>query len=316
MQIEERVVNDVTILDLKGKITLGEGDEALKDKINSLIHAEPQADSAESRGRAVHRQRGSRRDRPDLHDGEPPGRPAQAGQPDQAHHGSAVDHQAADGLRDVRLGAGSAQELLVSARVRGGPAAPLMARQLRASASPALSSPAGEQRRGRFRRCSLLRVAAPAPVDEEPLRLRRPDLRRAAVRSARPRPRPASPSPSSALLSGVVYLVNDVRDRDADRLHPVKSTRPIASGALSPGAALAAATALIVAGAGAPRVLARRASFGIVAADLPGAARALLVVAQARRHPRRADARDGLRAARARRRGRDRRARSATGCCC
>ena len=37
MQIEERVVNEVTILDLKGKITLGEGDEALKDKINSLI---------------------------------------------------------------------------------------------------------------------------------------------------------------------------------------------------------------------------------------------------------------------------------------
>jgi anti-sigma B factor antagonist len=37
MQIEERVVGDVTILDLKGKITLGEGDEALKDKINSLV---------------------------------------------------------------------------------------------------------------------------------------------------------------------------------------------------------------------------------------------------------------------------------------
>ena len=37
MQIEERVVSEVTILDLKGKITLGEGDEALKDKINSLI---------------------------------------------------------------------------------------------------------------------------------------------------------------------------------------------------------------------------------------------------------------------------------------
>ncbi len=36
MLIEERVVGDVTILDLKGKITLGEGDEALKDKINSL----------------------------------------------------------------------------------------------------------------------------------------------------------------------------------------------------------------------------------------------------------------------------------------
>jgi anti-sigma B factor antagonist len=38
MVIEERVVGEVTILDLKGKMTLGEGDELLKDKINSLIH--------------------------------------------------------------------------------------------------------------------------------------------------------------------------------------------------------------------------------------------------------------------------------------
>jgi len=37
MQIEQRAVGSVMILDLKGKITLGEGDEALKDKINSLI---------------------------------------------------------------------------------------------------------------------------------------------------------------------------------------------------------------------------------------------------------------------------------------
>jgi anti-sigma B factor antagonist len=38
MVIEERLIGDVTILDLKGKMTLGEGDELLKDKINSLIH--------------------------------------------------------------------------------------------------------------------------------------------------------------------------------------------------------------------------------------------------------------------------------------
>jgi anti-sigma B factor antagonist len=38
MHIEERVVGDVTILDLTGKITLGEGDELLKDKINSLLN--------------------------------------------------------------------------------------------------------------------------------------------------------------------------------------------------------------------------------------------------------------------------------------
>jgi anti-sigma B factor antagonist len=37
MQIDERTVDDVTVLDLKGKMTLGEGDELLKDKINSLV---------------------------------------------------------------------------------------------------------------------------------------------------------------------------------------------------------------------------------------------------------------------------------------
>jgi anti-sigma B factor antagonist len=38
MQIEERAVGDVTVLDLKGRVTLGEGDELLKDKINSLLN--------------------------------------------------------------------------------------------------------------------------------------------------------------------------------------------------------------------------------------------------------------------------------------
>ena len=37
MEIVERTVSDVTVLDLKGKMTLGEGDEMLKDKINSLL---------------------------------------------------------------------------------------------------------------------------------------------------------------------------------------------------------------------------------------------------------------------------------------
>ena len=36
MLIEERAAGDVTILDLKGRMTLGEGDEILKDKVNSL----------------------------------------------------------------------------------------------------------------------------------------------------------------------------------------------------------------------------------------------------------------------------------------
>jgi anti-sigma B factor antagonist len=37
MQIDERVVGDVTILDLKGKMTLGEGDELLREKVSSLV---------------------------------------------------------------------------------------------------------------------------------------------------------------------------------------------------------------------------------------------------------------------------------------
>lgn len=37
MQIHQRSVGDVTVIDLNGKMTLGEGDELLRDKVNSLI---------------------------------------------------------------------------------------------------------------------------------------------------------------------------------------------------------------------------------------------------------------------------------------
>ena len=48
------------------------------------------------------------------------------------------------------------------------------------------------------------------------------------------------------LLSSASYLVNDVRDRRRDRQHPLKKHRPIASGKLSPSAALG--SALVIAG--------------------------------------------------------------------
>jgi 4-hydroxybenzoate polyprenyltransferase len=45
-------------------------------------------------------------------------------------------------------------------------------------------------------------------------------------------------------LSGVVYLINDIADRNADREHPLKMFRPIASGALPVRVALGAALAI------------------------------------------------------------------------
>jgi anti-sigma B factor antagonist len=38
MTINERIVDDVAVIDIKGRITFGEGAELLRDKINSLLH--------------------------------------------------------------------------------------------------------------------------------------------------------------------------------------------------------------------------------------------------------------------------------------
>ncbi|MBV9849598.1 MAG: decaprenyl-phosphate phosphoribosyltransferase [Armatimonadetes bacterium] len=64
-------------------------------------------------------------------------------------------------------------------------------------------------------------------------------------------------------LSSVVYLVNDLADRESDRRHPKKRRRPIAAGELSPQAALVAAVALGVCGAIFSFLLSFR--FGLVA---------------------------------------------------
>jgi 4-hydroxybenzoate polyprenyltransferase len=65
-------------------------------------------------------------------------------------------------------------------------------------------------------------------------------------------------------LSGAVYLVNDIADRDIDRRHPLKAHRPLASGALPVSVAVAAAIVLVVGGLAGAFVISLQ--FGWVAA--------------------------------------------------
>ena len=237
MQIDERVVDGVTILDLKGKMTLGEGDELLKDKINSLIQQDRKKLLLEPRGRALHRQRGPRRNRAHVHDRQPAGGQAEAAQPDEADPGSPGDHEAADGVRDVRLRTGRHQELhqLAGARARHATTPRQMARHsipdIIERAEPRLRR-ASASRRGRWP-LSLVLSLRPSQWTKNLIvfaallfgqrrraarsSIRRPSRRRRRVRRSSARSRASSISSTTSPIARPIGI-HPLKRSSADRL--------------------------------------------------------------------------------------------------
>lgn len=64
------------------------------------------------------------------------------------------------------------------------------------------------------------------------------------------------------LISSAVYAFNDLQDREQDRQHPLTKHRPLASGAVSPKAAVVMIILLVLCGAASPFILS--AKFGLV----------------------------------------------------
>ncbi|MFI5179812.1 MAG: UbiA prenyltransferase family protein [Thermoanaerobaculia bacterium] len=103
---------------------------------------------------------------------------------------------------------------------------------------------AEEVRRGAVgRSAALLRAVRPAQWTKN-LFVLAPLLFGKAATETGPALRTVAAAVSFCGIASALYLLNDVRDREADRAHPVKRSRPIAAGGLSPTAALAASAVL------------------------------------------------------------------------
>jgi 4-hydroxybenzoate polyprenyltransferase len=138
-----------------------------------------------------------------------------------------------------------------------------MARSSVPSASPAFPAPAGDALPRRSLAANLLLSLRPSQWTKNLL------VFAGLIFGERLLDRTAAMTAAAAfvifcVLSGVVYLVNDVRDREADRLHPVKARRPIASGELAPATAMG--VAVVLAAASLAAAFALNEAFGLVAA--------------------------------------------------
>ena len=132
----------------------------------------------------------------------------------------ARDHEAIDRVRHVRLRAGCDQAVhrLIEPRTY----------QVSSSWERYVGDIIELRVNGRPSRMALaltLSCRCARAVDQEPHRFCRTRLRRQIC--SRPLRRTLGAFSIFCALSGAVYLVNDVADRDADRQHPLKRFRPI-----------------------------------------------------------------------------------------
>ena len=218
MKIAERQVGDVVILDLQGKILIGEGDDALRDAVAKLVDAGktkiilnlaevPYVDSA-GLGEIVGcyttvSRKGGKLKLVNL----------TKKITELPRH-----HQAPDRLRDLRHRGRSRHELRLKTeadtpRPTGG-SAPRRPDSLRPPRMLHGTPPCGPGSGPRTCSCS------------------RPWRSPSTSSSSGPFSAPLGAFVLFCGLAGAVYLLNDLVDLERDRLHPTKRPRPLASGAL------------------------------------------------------------------------------------
>ena len=214
MKIVERQVGDVTILDLHGKILIGEGDDALRDAVTRLVDGGktkillnladvPYVDSA-GLGEIVRcyttvSRKGGR---------------LKLREPDQEDPGPAGHHQAPHRLRDLRLRRRGRPELLDSLHAANRPPRRTSPRRTPESAAglgtaqPACGGVLVSLRPHQWTK--NLVVFAALGLSKH-------------LFEAGPLLRSLLAFALFCGLSGAVYLLNDVADLERDRLHPAEA---------------------------------------------------------------------------------------------
>ena len=102
VKLSTRQVGDVSVVDVAGRITLGEGSSALRENLRDMVSKNQKKILLNLGGCFLYRQLGDRRAGIGLYHRDQQRRAVEAAQPQQAGEGPAADHQAVYRLRRSR----------------------------------------------------------------------------------------------------------------------------------------------------------------------------------------------------------------------